>query len=352
MAATGDGFLVAGTTYSPRKPGEPSLFVVRLTQDGRIDRSYGDHGATVISLPSVHPGAVLVDPMRQATVAASAVGPDGKRRVCLIRLSPDGHLESSFGQGGVAWVDLDNDPGVLRASLQGTSVIVGATVEGSALRLARVTDQGNEDRTFGTNGVLDPGIIEGGFLLAHIERIIVSGRLPRDNHNETETGRVVAFSKDGQLDSSFGSGGSKVTDQPLRLLTVDDQGRFLTVADVFDGANPGYSFARLTPNGGYDHSFGQSGRTPVNRGGKPFVVNAIASPQSIRAAINFANSTAHLKEYTLDGSALHDYMPDTPHRFEIADATATETTAAAVGTSFHDSSDFGERYMTIWLPRP
>ena len=143
----------------------PSVGVVRITDGGRLDRSFGAGGVAVVSpghsrFPLI---AARVAVTRDRRVLAGTVDADGA--VVLVRLLPDGALDRSFGGGGGVRIAPEGGPrprGRLTAlALAPDARILIAAAHYPAVTgaresevVARLLPDGALDRSFGAGGVV------------------------------------------------------------------------------------------------------------------------------------------------------------------------------------------------------
>jgi uncharacterized delta-60 repeat protein len=142
--------------------------VVRLTPTGALDPTFGDGGLTfvaAIDLPHVdvalHEGAILV--------AGNSDDPSGHRTVGVARLRTDGSLDRSFGGDGLAVHGMSHgDEYVTAMTLQGSRIIVVGACSSVIGQLdfcvMRLLDDGRIDATFGGDGRVRTDFGDGGDL--------------------------------------------------------------------------------------------------------------------------------------------------------------------------------------------
>jgi len=148
----------------------------RLTAGGQLDTTYGTLGKTVVTFDA--PGAPTSDVLDNATLftdgsilfaGSSNLSGDGRR--AMVKLTPDGLLDSSFGQGGKVLenptVGPDTTPGLPNDAItrvatlpNGRILAVATSVSPSAVRqfLIRYTAAGRPDPTFGVGGSVELAI--------------------------------------------------------------------------------------------------------------------------------------------------------------------------------------------------
>ena len=160
--------LVAG--YLSRR-----LVVYRLTADGRVDRSFGDHGrvtvgtrGTEINFP--YRASLAVDRSGRIVLGGLAILDNAVVEApVLLRLLPDGRRDHSFGARNVpgtagkvrgGYVYLTFEPRAITFDGHGRIVVTGGdfTTDGKeegheALTSRRFLPDGRPDRTFGRDGI-------------------------------------------------------------------------------------------------------------------------------------------------------------------------------------------------------
>ncbi len=289
-----DGKIVAGglhgnlgTRYLPTS----SYFVVlRFNADGHLDSTFSDRGIARIRFADDGVGEI-------SKVSGLALQPDGKvvaagytqptfylrrgsgeayRRVALVRLNPDGTLDSSFGEGGRVIEPLGLEySGAADVALQpdGKIVISGHADPPSApptggwdSMLARFNADGTLDTSFGTDGLVsfDAGSFddEGSTLLIQPDGKLVVMWNPGSNADSPPL--LARFTSDGSPDATFGDEG--------KVAVVPPEGRFRASAlalqpdgkIVVGGGGSGALLTRYTADGMLDVTFGSEGWVIAN----------------------------------------------------------------------------------------
>ena len=176
-----------------------------------------------------------------------------------------GHLDSTFGTGGIATqqtviTQLTNVFSVGGVALQGDGkiVVVGAVPGNNDFNVPavlRFLSNGNLDTTFGANGVF---VLPNSFGSYATVAIQSDGKILADTNAQAIDGEVDRLTTAGQLDSSFGSGGrvSFHLDAVVGLALQPD-GRILASLQPVTGQRP--EVTRLLSNGSTDTSFGTNG---------------------------------------------------------------------------------------------
>lgn len=309
VAAMPDGrFLAAGVVVGRNASGpgsSPNFAVARYLPDGRLDPGFGIGGLVQIDLSGNVDEAYSVKWLRDRSILAVGVlAPGAYSDFALVKLRPNGSLDTNFGQasigggGRTGYVRLDvvgpgtHDEGRYVAVqrdgkiiVAGNSLVTVGSFQYRRTTVARFTADGQLDLAFGgsnTGYVVLPGsntadpqtgdyvngiaLTQTGDLPANDSITVFGYTFGRNN------AFVARLTRDGTLDSSFGSGTGRVTfsavssggvqsgASDLRGGVVDDAGRLVLVGT---GNDRGLTFLRLRNDGSLDTGFGTNGRTLV-----------------------------------------------------------------------------------------
>jgi uncharacterized delta-60 repeat protein len=240
-----------------------------------LDPSFGENGVVAggMSVPDYrHAGGVVVAPDMDVLVAGLGGG-----STAVARYLPDGDLDSSYGDHGVA--HLPTVPAVAGESIESVGGINGLVVDGQeralllwqGANLTRIGAQGAIEPTFGSGGTVDIDQLDQRFQSFHFNALAV---LP-DDHILVAGIRygspqmvVVRLLPSGALDTSFGDRGlalvrfgSADTRSGARRMAVAPDGK-IVLAGYAHGSP---ALARLMPNGVPDPTFGNNGRASAPR---------------------------------------------------------------------------------------
>lgn len=233
--------------------------VIRLNTNGTLDHGFGTGGIVELKFRVI-----------DNVVTGMAIQPDGKILVsgtgipgggALDRLNPDGSPDTSFGNSGSVFL-FPMTPGPLVLQPDGKIVVGSATpgsIEGSPVfQMQRFTSDGQLDTTFGTGGtapLLNSGAItlqsDGKFLVASLDR----------------------YNSNGSLDNTFGAfgqvavlaGGSIAVQSDARIVMAGSITTKLSTA----GNMTGFGLERLNSDGSIDTSFGTRGIVATNFANAP-----------------------------------------------------------------------------------
>jgi uncharacterized delta-60 repeat protein len=254
-AIQSDGkIIVIGSNYFP-STGVTSYAIHRLNIDGSLDTLFAT-GGTV------------------STIGASgvAIQPDGKiilagYNFAVVRYNSDGSVDTVFGSGDRVTPDFDSSFNLTSSIVlqpDGKIILAGT----SDFALVRYTPDGNLDMSFGEGGKVitpivgtsyDYGLSIG---LQDDGKIIVTGQAVDKINGYIAIARYTA---DGSIDPSFGVAGRIarplnpsmyyyssdfdafwVTQFPC-LLSIQSDGKLIAAGTLFDGYSEGFEIVRFVP---------------------------------------------------------------------------------------------------------
>jgi uncharacterized delta-60 repeat protein len=254
----GGQLVVAGTLVRWEPPElhrmvRAGVVLVRLTSRGRVDPTFGTGGRVITNLSGGYSTSLMRQPDGRLVVAGGARG-----RMVVLRYTPSGRLDRSFGHDGA--VVVSPGPGTdvatgVRPMAGGRILVVGQS--GRLAALVRLCATGRFDTAFGRGGkvVLSLGPRASRFNGVAIDRrgrILTAG-------TTGATAVVARFSARGALDRTFGMRGlAAVPEATGHALAVDVQGRTLLAGG---NLGPGYGLmvARFSDKGRPDPGFGRAG---------------------------------------------------------------------------------------------
>jgi uncharacterized delta-60 repeat protein len=276
--------LITGSYFPPKGKGSVEAFVMRLNNDGTSDSSFGSGGLSLLSTFPTSKGLAIQTINSQQYIIAG--GTSSSNDFGLVRLTPAGTLDATFGSNGLAntsyctgsaiySVAVDNSGGILAAGL------VQLTQNGvHKIEVARYTSAGVLDTTFGDPSNSSSGrtgitvldtfgyksdvasivpVFDGTGNLTHI---MVAG----DGSEQAGTGSIynylilARYNPDGSLDSTFGSGGvtaanfgnnnNYVMQLPASNLAIQSNGEYVIIGGATtlqSGDNYSFGVARYWP---------------------------------------------------------------------------------------------------------
>ncbi len=230
VALQADGKLVvAGTTYTDNDFSGEDFAIARYNTDGSLDASFGTNGRVTTDFPGLAAvaSAVVVQPDGKIVVAGGAFplftfAGDFK----VARYNPDGSLDASFGAGGIVTTVFPGDGSYAFAlALQSDGKIIAAGTDfvdfnpgdmsDTDFALARYNPDGNLDTSFGNGGTVTTDFLgaedDASSVLIQPDGKIVavgSANSPLDFYDFA----VARYLANGTLDTTFGTGGKVRTD--------------------------------------------------------------------------------------------------------------------------------------------
>jgi uncharacterized delta-60 repeat protein len=187
-------------------PGDEDFALVRYTSNGTL---IGTTRAAFFNDGINSPGAVAVQSNGNIVVAGTASGTNQPNVFAIARFTPNGQLDTSFGDGGLVTTDISGVfPSVSAVIVQPNGQIVVGGVSGSGHKnvppntvLVRYNSNGSPDTTFGADGIVQEVTAVGEPLalaqLSNGDYLAVSG-----NQLSPEEGVVVEFNSTGVLQST------------------------------------------------------------------------------------------------------------------------------------------------------
>jgi uncharacterized delta-60 repeat protein len=251
-----------------------------------LDSTFGD-GGRVTTAGTGDGRAVLIQPDGGiVTVGPREVGVSFHFQFGATRHDEAGHLDPSFGTGGIATTSLGgNDDKALDAVLLpgGAFVAVGqadpAGLANTDFGVVRYTPDGHPDPAFNTTGI-ETTDVSGRDDVAHAVAVQPDGKIVATGEAETSPGlfdfALVRYNPDGTLDTSFGGDGIVTTDfgtndDAANGIAIQSDGRIVAVGV----AGENIALARYLPDGELDRTFGGTG-TVVSDLGFDDVANGVA----------------------------------------------------------------------------
>lgn len=156
------GMLVAGSrTLRAGVPSESGATISRLDADGRLDVSWGDHGTVTLTFgPGIHPRAEVVRELPDGRVMVAGrcgqrIDGDYVEDRFLVRLTESGAIDASFGDGGWIWLPLAS------MRIQGMEIdSEGRILQVADGKLSRRISDGALDETFGAGGIAELAYVD------------------------------------------------------------------------------------------------------------------------------------------------------------------------------------------------
>jgi uncharacterized delta-60 repeat protein len=286
----GGKIVVAGqaTTHG----GNEQIFVARYRPDGRLDRRFGSRGIFKSALPKAAGPfiATAVAPERR-TGRLLVAGGYGQGSLLVLRLTPAGRLDRSFGRSGLARTPGGGIAQSLALQRNGGMLLGGSNANrnGRPMVVARFTRNGVLDRGFGSRGLAqvlfwNPDLAAsagvGGLATTPGGEIVGFGHLDYIGSDGHGSAGVFRLSSNGRPAQDFGNGGHvevAFTNPgggfaqwfPCAMRLVSG-GRIMVTGDGSTGTAGAILSTRLTRQGMPDSSYGGGDAMVVTPGLRNF----------------------------------------------------------------------------------
>lgn len=295
--------LVGGESFQtaigyPGSPGDESYGTrgsftsVRLNSDGSLDSSFSQDGIALVpaSLDPEDEAYYVMAVQADGKVLSAQQGLGGLK---VERFNVDGTLDTTFGKGGAAGLDVP---------INADGMAIYATADGSVYVSARGTSQavvfkldssGAPAEDFGADGalVLNPTGYYGTGNIATVVQpdgsvllgswLYVGSDGPHDPGDPVYA--VQRLAADGNLDTAFGVDGVVYFDTALGLdyraaMTVQADGKIIIAGESNDST--AFNVLRLNADGSFDTSFSGDGKLTlqVPQGDSAYAHSAIVQP--------------------------------------------------------------------------
>jgi uncharacterized delta-60 repeat protein len=269
--------------------------LVRYNTDGSLDTSFGTNGVVSTTLGDLY---------QQTQASSVALQSDGKLivtgygtyygssvvvRSFVFRYNTDGSLDTSFGASGKTEINVSTFSDTINdVAIQSDGKLVLAVLTSEHF-LARLNADGSLDTSFGNSGYAT-GLTQGKTIkqiaLQSDGKIITVGTTSIDSVPATqEVFCLSRHTKDGVLDSTFGSSGYTITS--LNALSLSAYALAIKPDNAILAAGSSYSedenqkyyhvaLAAYNANGSLDSSFGSGGVATVSGSANYDVAYAVA----------------------------------------------------------------------------
>jgi len=310
--------VAAGSAGIAPGSGTTDFGLARYNRNGTLDTSFGSGGkVTTDFLEDSDQGNALVVQAGGKLVAAGAAFTGGGQNpdFALARYNRDGTLDTSFGTDGKVTTEFGGDDVAKALVVQPDGKLVAAgfssTNISSDFALARYNGDGTLDTSFGTGGTVITDLA-GSLDQANALVVQPDGKLVAAGFTSTNIGSDFAlarYNRDGSLDTGFGTGGMVTTDfagavDQAHGLVVQD-GRLVAAGSTFTEFTADFALARYNRDGTLDTSFGTGGMVTTDFAGGLDQANALVVRGGRLVAAGFTTAVGFdlaLARYNRDGT--------------------------------------------------
>lgn len=274
--------LVVGTTGTDGQAGD--MAVVRLNVDGSPDPTFAGAGVLVLDLGGDDAAnAVALDSVGRILVGGRTGSVGGPWKFAVVRLTTAGNLDPTFAQDGSATTQLAINDYVFSLAIQpnGAIVATGFSYDGSVnIGVVRYTPAGRLDRSFGRRGKVISNI--GGadraldVVVQPDGKIVVAGK---DEFDGVADFILLRYLSDGTFDPAFGNGGIVNTVFPgtaggAEAVVLQSDGKLVAVGSATT-ADRNFALARYKPDGSLDGTFGNGGMVVTDLAGDNYANDVV-----------------------------------------------------------------------------
>jgi uncharacterized delta-60 repeat protein len=312
MVLQPDGKIVAvGTTDDGLTPS--NFDVVRYNSNGTLDNSFGLLGkvSTLMGTGFAKATFVALQPDGKIVVAGHAeYRTDIYRTVfALTRYNQDGSLDVSFGEGGRLYlqnkrIPRDFLPQIL-VQADGKIFLISTYVSNLVVRLL---PDGRLDSEFGDSGILFPAENSGFSKLLKNQSdgklLILGTSISNQTDPPTYSYEISRYNANGTKDATYGTNGVlplvKIPNVSFFDVKIQPDGRFLAATASYVLNQYNYSIARYNADGSIDNTFNGNGLVSVTFGnGTTLKAIEIQADGKIIAAGTFESelNTSSIKQF-------------------------------------------------------
>ncbi len=252
------------------------ILFARFNEDGTPDLSFNETGFVLMPVGDKNDGTfqLVLQPDNKIVAAGYIITDDLSENIVLVRLNTDGSRDNNFGDNGIsltAWADpvYPNFDAAYTIAMQDEQILLGGYARGlfidvdNYIAVARYTDSGKLDSSFGNNGIFKTifGPVDN-YLSESVTALAVQpdGKIVASAHSS-----IIGYNADfllfrlnvnGTLDNTFGGNGFVSTalsrdDDFAGSVAIQADGKIVLAGYSFDSSRD-YDFAvvRYLSDGG------------------------------------------------------------------------------------------------------
>lgn len=368
------GYIQSGSSFD--------FALVRYTPTGTLDPSFGSAGKVITTLNGSNEVAagMVLQPDGKIIVAGYISVPSGND-ITLVRYTNSGAIDTSFGSSGRVITSIGNsyDAATCIALQPDGKILVGGGKLnpgiGHDFAALRYTSTGILDTTFGVGGIVEVALSAGGPDLVNAIALQQDGRIILAGYaqfNGNADFAIVRLTATGSFDPTFGTGGVVFTPAGPSLdyargVAVQPDGKIVVAGtgDFPPNYSADFTTARYTPTGALDSSFGTAGivitalsptfenaaAVALQSDGRIVVAGDAYSPVSgndfavavygpSRPDIAVSQSSALTDGGSTTIGATIPNLPGTPVTFTISNPGSADLSSLSVAKSGADAADF------------
>jgi len=331
-----DGKIVVGGDIRYSGSSEDFL-IVRYNSDGTLDNTFGNNGLVLTKIAEIIPDQwnkyvfdkaldVLIQPDGKILICGFSIvnisGEKNDEDFLAVRYNSDGSLDTFFGYGGVAVIDVDIEDIAASIALQsdGKIILVGQSDNtnaeiGQRISAIRLNRNGTLDNTFANNGKIfsDKGYSATDVKIQPDDKIVI-GAYSNDLNPNYEDFLLIRLKADGTLDQTFNNQSYVITslespgnnsEDRLECLAIQSDGKIVAAGIFNEGFLNDVALVRYNSDGTLDNSFGTNGkalRVIPDSINSPFASDVLIQPDGKIVIGGRTSSNFFLARYNSNGS--------------------------------------------------
>lgn len=250
IAVQSDGKIVAVGFVSVLN--QSTFAIVRYNANGSLDTTFDSDGILTIDLGASN-SANRVALQQDGKIVVAGLFFQTSTRIALVRLNPNGSLDSTFDGDGKLITDFDGSASSVQIQVDGKIVV------GSGTEIIRFNPTGSLDSTFGTGGRANVNVGVGDIALQSDGKIVGVG----GSNNDYAVYRVTTT---GAPDTTFDADGIATThisgDDFAGSVAIQPDGKIIAAGGSNGGSS--CSMAKYNPEGSLDATFDGDGKVLVD----------------------------------------------------------------------------------------
>lgn len=279
VALQSDSSVIVLATCLATELGTQALCVVRFSNAGTLDTSWGNAGLAAVEMVQrgVSAGAIAIDSSNRVYLAGSCIIDFGDTDFCAARLTASGLIDTSWGTQGKTVLRLSNQAEQAKAVAlrsSGELLLAGSCglASGASMCSAQLNASGTLDGTWGSNGFATTMISNNSsganaIFLTQEGRALLAGTC----FGGTVNGMCTAMlDSSGALASAWNTVGYTIaaaaSGTSANALARQADGKWLIAGSCSTGFSSSLCAWRYTSDGQFDRSFGVDGRAIINMG--------------------------------------------------------------------------------------
>ncbi len=241
-----------------------------IAQPGTLDLTFGTNGILTASLDSFSDkaNAVVIQDDGKIILGGSTQSSYTTADFALIRYNTDGTLDNTFGTNGQVITTIENRSKGYAVTLQNDGKILLGGSSKFFINIARYHTDGNLDTTFGNGGKVITDVI--GYYSETCKSVaiqndgkILVGGYGQESGNDNPYFMIVRYLENGTQDPTFGTNGVVIGDIGVgHSIQVQNDGKIL----LGGSSNLSFAIERYTNNGILDNTFGTNGKVTTQFG--------------------------------------------------------------------------------------